>query len=254
MLAIFKRTTFILGLTFLFLFVQLGAGLVLNDPAFTSVAFAKKGDGDKDKDHDKGKKKGIKHRVDALETQTTDLQSQIDTLELLEGPQGPPGLQGLDGFQGPQGDPGPQGPSGVSGFYTAERTAPGFLAMNIGMSHIPGMAVTFTLDKTSKVYMQSRVTIRSLSAETLHAGFDFEIDGVRQGEPTWGLGIVMDPPGTWWNTTSIDHTVTLGPGTHHIQFTGNQNYANSGIYIGGEWGGATPPYTYGRLNVWVMEN
>ena len=321
MLPVLKRSVLIFGITFLFLFVQLGAGLVLNDPAFTSMAFAQKKGKDKDKkekDDDKNELKGNKRlraAVSDLQSVAQSLQTQINEIQLIPGPPGadgkdgaqgpqgvagkdgvdgtngtngidgingtngidgtngtngkdgvdgrdgadstvagPPGPQGVDGFQGPQGEPGPPGPSGVSGFYTAERTAAGFLTLNIGMSHIPGMAITFTLDKTSKVYMQSRVTIRSQGHEPFHAGFDFEINGVRQGEPTWGLGIVMDPAGTWWNTTSIDHTVVLGPGTHHIQFTGNQTLANSGIYIGGEWGGATPSYAYGRMNVWVMDN
>ena len=122
------------------------------------------------------------------------------------------------------------------------------------MAHIPGMAVTFTLDKTSRIYMQSRVTIRTQSHQGFHVGFDFEVDGARQGETTWGLGIEMDPPGTWWEQTSIDHTMILGPGTHHIQFTANQTLADAGMYIGAEWGGGMPPYTYGRLNVWVMDN
>jgi len=93
MLPVLKRSVLIFGITFLFLFVQLGAGLVINDSAFTSIAFAQKKK-DKDKDDDKGKKKGIRHRVDALEIQTTDLQNQIDTIELLEGPKGDTGPQG----------------------------------------------------------------------------------------------------------------------------------------------------------------
>jgi len=120
MLPVLKRSVFIFGITFLFLFVQLGAGLVANDSAFTSIAFAQKKK-DKDKDDDKGKKKGIRHRVDALETQTTDLQNQIDTIELTPGPQGdtgpqgPQGLPGADGATGPQGATGPAGPQGNTG-------------------------------------------------------------------------------------------------------------------------------------------
>ena len=111
MLPVLKRSVLIFGITFLFLFVQLGAGLGINDSAFTSVAFAK----DKDKDNDKGKKKGIRHRVDALETQTTDLQSQIDTIELLEGPKGDTGPQGPQGDTGPAGADGAVGATGATG-------------------------------------------------------------------------------------------------------------------------------------------
>lgn len=119
-----RRSVLIFGLTFLFLFVQLGAGLVLNDSAFTSVAFAK--DKDKDKDSDKGKKKGIRHRVDSLEQQNADLlqqisnlQSQIDNIQLIQGPPGPPGADGINGTNGIDGAdstvPGPPGPPGSDG-------------------------------------------------------------------------------------------------------------------------------------------
>ena len=114
MLPVLKRSVLIFGITFLFLFVQLGAGLVINDSAFTSIAFAQKKK-DKDKDDDKGKKKGIRHRVDALEIQTTDLQNQIDTIELLEGPKGDTGPQGPQGDTGPAGADGAVGATGATG-------------------------------------------------------------------------------------------------------------------------------------------
>ena len=119
MLPVLKKLTFVFGLSFLFLFVQLGAGLVLNDSAFTSVAFAKKNDDDKDKDRDRGKKNGIRHIVKSLQQQNLDLQqqiaslqSQIDNIQLTPGPQGP---QGLQGDQGPKGDTGPVGSPGLDG-------------------------------------------------------------------------------------------------------------------------------------------
>lgn len=111
----FKRSMLILGVTFLFLFVQLGAGLVINDPSFTGVAFAKKGDNDKDKDHDKGKK-GLRHRVDSLEQQFADFPP---------GPQGEQGIQGIQGEQGIQGIQGPQGETGPSGPAGADSIVPG---------------------------------------------------------------------------------------------------------------------------------
>lgn len=112
-----KRSVLIFGITFLFLFVQLGAGLVLNDPAFTSVAFAKKGDDDKDKDHDKGKK-GLRHKVDSLEQQIIDLQQQLANIQLTPGPigpQGPAGPPGVDGTNGTNGIDGIDGQDGING-------------------------------------------------------------------------------------------------------------------------------------------
>ena len=59
--------------------------------------------------------------VAAREAADADLQSQINTIELLPGPQGlpgndgAPGADGQDGAQGDQGPEGPQGPSGTAG-------------------------------------------------------------------------------------------------------------------------------------------
>jgi hypothetical protein len=109
------------------------------DPVFSNVAFAK--DKDKDKDSDKGKK-GLRHRVDALETGAADLQNQINTIELtpgpigpqgpqgdagLTGPQGPQGPEGQVGFQGTQGETGPQGPAGPAGNVIETLQALGFV-------------------------------------------------------------------------------------------------------------------------------
>ena len=61
MATVIKRSVLVFSLTILFLFVQLGGGLVLNDTAFTSVAFAqKKGKDKKEENEDKNKLKGNK--------------------------------------------------------------------------------------------------------------------------------------------------------------------------------------------------
>ena len=111
MTTVLRRSVLISGITFLFLFMQLGVGLVINDSAFTSVAFAKKGDGDKDKDSDKGKK-GLRHIVNTLQQEIADLKTQLANIQLTPGP---PGTDGQDGAQGPQGDVGFQGPQGDAG-------------------------------------------------------------------------------------------------------------------------------------------
>lgn len=123
MTTVFKRTTFILGITFLFLFVQLGAGLIFNDSAFTSIAFAKKGDNDKDKDSDRGKKKGLRHRVDSLEQQISDLQQQLANIPA--GPEGPPGNDGQDGAPGNDGVDGQDGAPGADGADSLVAGPPG---------------------------------------------------------------------------------------------------------------------------------
>ncbi len=108
---IIRRSTLVLGLVFVFTFVQLGAGVVLNNSAFTSVVFAK------DKRAFSGKK-GLAHAVSGLQEQTADLQNQIDTIELTPGPKGDTGDQGPKGdtgAQGDKGDTGDQGPKGDKG-------------------------------------------------------------------------------------------------------------------------------------------
>ena len=94
----------------LFIF-SLTGNVLIADPLFTSVAFAK----DKDKDNDKGKKKGIRHIVTTLQQQILDLQSQLDSIQLIEGPTGPTGATGAQGPQGPGGNDGSDGANGADG-------------------------------------------------------------------------------------------------------------------------------------------
>lgn len=94
--------------TVLFFIFSLTGNVLIANPSFTSVAFAKKGDDDKDKDSDKGKKKGIKHRVDALE-------QELANIELTPGPQGETGTTGPVGPQGPAGSDGATGATGLQG-------------------------------------------------------------------------------------------------------------------------------------------
>ncbi len=85
-----KQPILIFVLTFQFLLVQLGAGLVIKDQTLISKAFA---------DVDE---KDLKREVDKL-------QNQIDNIQLTPGPQGPAGAVGA------KGDTGPQGPAGLPG-------------------------------------------------------------------------------------------------------------------------------------------
>jgi hypothetical protein len=114
-----KRSVLIFGITFLFLFAQLGAGLVFNDSAFTSMAFAQQRGNDKkeekeDKNNSKGNN-GLRQAVGDLQTTTADLQNQISAIASTPGPQGPIGLTGGTGPQGPIGLTGPAGPQGNVG-------------------------------------------------------------------------------------------------------------------------------------------
>jgi hypothetical protein len=102
-------------LTVLFFIVSLTGNVLISDPTFSNVAYAKKGDDDKDKDKDRGRKKGLRHRVDALETGATDLQTQINTIELIPSPIGPQGVAGPTGSQGPAGANGSNGAQGLKG-------------------------------------------------------------------------------------------------------------------------------------------
>ncbi len=151
---IMRRLPFTVSVfTALFFIFSLTSNALISDFAFTSIAFAKKGDKDKDKDSDKGKK-GIKHRVNALESQTTELQTQIDTIELTPGPQGdtgPQGPEGQVGFQGPQGDPGPQGPPGPAGLSKLHYVQ-GVIEDSKDNGYVNGRVLTFNkISSTSRL-------------------------------------------------------------------------------------------------------
>ncbi|MBC8287027.1 MAG: hypothetical protein H8E42_06090 [Nitrospinae bacterium] len=76
-----------------FFIFNLVSNVLIADPAFSSIAFAQKKK-DKDKDDDKNALKGnkrLREAVSDLQGQTTDLQTQINTIELTPGPQGDTG-------------------------------------------------------------------------------------------------------------------------------------------------------------------
>ncbi len=82
---VLKRSFFIFGISFLFLFVQLGVDLIY-DSAFSSVAFADKKNKDNDKDDDKSELKGNKQlrtAVSNLQDEVAALQSEVNELKQL---------------------------------------------------------------------------------------------------------------------------------------------------------------------------
>lgn len=91
----------------------------------SSVAIAKKNDDDKDKDRDRGKK-GLRHRVDSLEQQISNIPAGpqgIQGEQGIQGIQGPPGADGAVGATGPAGPQGPQGEQGPIGLTGADGVA-----------------------------------------------------------------------------------------------------------------------------------
>jgi hypothetical protein len=96
--------------TILFFIFSLTGNVLIADPAFTSMAFAQKG-----KKAKKLKGKELTQAVIDLQAETTDLQNQINTIELTPGPQGDQGIQGVAGAKGDKGDTGDQGIQGVAG-------------------------------------------------------------------------------------------------------------------------------------------
>jgi hypothetical protein len=102
--------------TVLFFIFSLTGNVLIADPAFSNVAYAKKGD-DKDKDKDKGKK-GIPKKIAALQAEIDALEQELTNIELTPGPQGEQGMQGetgTTGTTGPQGDTGFTGSTGAQG-------------------------------------------------------------------------------------------------------------------------------------------
>jgi hypothetical protein len=93
-----KRTGIIFGLALIFILT-----------ITSSSAFAQKAK--KEKDPLKGGK-NLREAVRVLQNTTSDLQNQINTIELTPGPQGPIGPQGSQGIAGAAG---PQGPAGANG-------------------------------------------------------------------------------------------------------------------------------------------
>ena len=78
-------------------------------------------DGEKDKDSDNRKKKGLRHRVEALEEQIANIPAGpqgpqgLPGKDGIDGVDGAQGLQGIQGERGPQGLPGNDGTDGING-------------------------------------------------------------------------------------------------------------------------------------------
>lgn len=83
----------------------------------------------------------------------------------------------------------------------------------------PGLGAAITLNEPRFVHLRWIGTMRWAGGGNglCHVGYTFTIDGVRHGQSTWGLGIVVQEGATRWHTPfDIEYGLVLGAGVHTI--------------------------------------
>jgi Collagen triple helix repeat (20 copies) len=148
----------------------------------------------------------------------------------LQGPPGPQGEQGLQGAQGEQGAPGergPQGPQGAQGpqgetgpvgppgnswaVYIAQQTDD-LITVSNNWPNIPGVAVTFTLDRPATVDLEASGSVYGHLSSQAACSFRFNVDGQASSN-----GDTRASPLDGWGGWHAQKTLQLSTGTHTIR-------------------------------------
>ena len=146
-----------------------------------------------------------------------------------EGPPGPPGpassVAGPPGAKGDTGLTGPKGDSSITAVYTGTQTG-SWSATGANWMDIKDANVTFNVTGVVFVEMQADGAVSGVAGSSYqggHCGFRFVIDGMPQGNATWGDRIVGCPgsgngaTGSWWCNWSMRRSTSLSNGMHTIQ-------------------------------------
>jgi Collagen triple helix repeat (20 copies) len=167
------------------------------------------------------------------------------------GPQGPIGAAGLQGPSGPQGPAGAQGPTGPQGPAPTTGTTVSMFATRTAAVvsgnpwiTIPGLSLSVDLASPAIVQVSGTGQLRWSSGNPCYAGFRFAVDGVAQGDPTWGQRIqgATALPSPVQVTWSISDAYNLVTGVHVIELQ-TQTNVDPGCVVCGEFDGSTPAYS-----------
>ncbi len=132
---------------------------------------------------------------------------------------GPTGAKGDTGLTGPKGD------SSITSVYTGTQTG-AWTAVGGTWMDIKDANVTFNVTGVVFVELQADGSVSGVAGSGYlggHCGFRFVIDGVPQGNATWGDRLVGCPgggnpnTGSWWCNWSMRRSSSLSNGSHTIQ-------------------------------------
>ena len=179
----------------------------------------------------------------------------------LPGPQGEQGERGLQGLPGPPGDQGPPGPasSGNSESWSAERIGGViFIAEDPSPDNwevIPGLSPTITLANTALVHVLANGVQRTWgeSSADAHVGYRFVINGVGQGDSTWGQRVIFTSVlAHRWTTWALSDSFFLSAGDYQIQVQAVSRGASANIAVCSEIDENIPGYTGCHLNIFAI--
>jgi hypothetical protein len=109
---------------------------------------------------------------------------------------------------------------------------------------IPGLSLSVNLVNPAMVHASGTGQLRWKSGNPCYAGFRFAVDGVAQGDPTWGQRIqgAAALPSPLQVTWSVSDAYNLGAGVHVIELQ-TQTNVDPGCVVCGEFDGSTPAYS-----------
>jgi hypothetical protein len=172
----------------------------------------------------------------------------VDTSLQFETPGG--GWGSAVDLKGEKGDPGAAGGASAKSWSSMRTGALVFAAgQSYDWSTIPGLQITFTLDRTALVHMISTGMQRAQAPGYAHNGYRFVINDSGRGSAAWGQRILMSSQNdtNWWTPWSFSDSIQLGAGTHTIKVQVKGNSSHSAVC--GEINGTTPGYTECHLSI-----
>jgi len=130
----------------------------------------------------------------------------------------------------------------------SSRTAEGWSATNSGFvgqvsswTDIPGLGVTINLASSALVQLTAGGVQRNQTG-TCHVGYRYVLDGVAQGDPTWGQHIEVSNNTEWHAGWQVMDFATLSAGSHTIQVQARNQSTSNWCYICSEVGGTLAAY------------
>jgi hypothetical protein len=138
--------------------------------------------------------------------------------------------------------------AGAVSAWSVNRTS--YLNMNgLNWTTIPGMQITFTLDRAALVQMVANGTQRCTSGNC-HIGYRYNVDGAARGDGTWGERIhVNNVNNAWWSTWTMNGFVSLAAGSHTIYVQATSAGSGYQGFVCGESGGGLQGYTNCTFNI-----
>ena len=102
----------------------------------------------------------------------------------------------------------------------------------------------------SRLYIWGLTTMRTTATSMTHPAFGIKVDGVLQGDGSWGTGIQTMAASMNWGKAALNESYTVTSTSHTLTLTGRSDGGLSVIF-GGENNGVVTGYT--QTTIYVQE-